>query len=132
MRLQCSPFTYFAVLIKALHWEHSYNISLYTLYMEQITKATLPRLPRVTRHASRVTRHASPPNRQGCQIVLGTTYQTGKKYTQITIPNGHKNYQMALKIDEMAIKYANIARCKVFQNLPKLGVLVWKCAIWQL
>jgi hypothetical protein len=31
----------------------------------------------------------------------------------------------------MAIKYTNIFHCKTLQNLPKLGFLVWKYAIWQ-
>jgi hypothetical protein len=31
----------------------------------------------------------------------------------------------------MVIKYTNIFHCKTFQNLPKLGFLVWKCTIWQ-
>jgi hypothetical protein len=40
------------------------------------------------------------------------------------IPNGRK-------IFEMAIKYSNNFQSKVHQNLPKLGLLVWKCTIWQ-
>jgi hypothetical protein len=32
----------------------------------------------------------------------------------------------------MSINYTNFVHCKTLQNLPKLGFLVWKCAIWQL
>jgi hypothetical protein len=31
----------------------------------------------------------------------------------------------------MAIKYSNIFQSKAIQNLPKLGLLVWKQTIWQ-
>jgi hypothetical protein len=31
----------------------------------------------------------------------------------------------------MVIKYTKIFRSKTFQNLPKLGFLVWKQTIWQ-
>jgi hypothetical protein len=37
---------------------------------------------------------------QGCQIFLGTTYQSRKKYTKVTtkhVPNGHKMYEMVVK-----------------------------------
>jgi hypothetical protein len=61
---------------------------------------------------------------QGCQIFLGTTYQHGKN-----LPNNHKIYQITIKyvcqmaayvcnapncrkIDQMAVKYANIFHCK--------------------
>jgi hypothetical protein len=27
--------------------------------------------------------------------------------------------------------YTNIVNCKTLQNLPKVGSLVWKYAIWQ-
>jgi hypothetical protein len=40
------------------------------------------------------------------------------------VPDEHKIYQMA-------IKCINIFFCKILQNLPKLGFLVWKYAIWQ-
>jgi hypothetical protein len=46
------------------------------------------------------------------------------KYTKWpqNIPNGHKIYQIALQYQY---------HCKTLQNLPKLGFLVWKYAIWQ-
>jgi hypothetical protein len=56
-----------------------------------------------------------------------------EKYTKLTlkctkwpqyIPNGRK-------IDQMAIKYTNIFRCKSLKNLPKRLILVRKNAIWQ-
>jgi hypothetical protein len=36
---------------------------------------------------------------QGCQIILGTIYQNGGKYTRwpINIPKGHKIYQISVK-----------------------------------
>jgi hypothetical protein len=40
------------------------------------------------------------------------------------MPDGHK-------LDQMAIKYANIVHRNTLQNLPKLVFLVWKQAIWQ-
>jgi hypothetical protein len=51
--------------------------------------------------------------KQGCQIFLGTTYQNGN------IPIGRKIYNIAIKI-------TNIFHGKTFQNLPKIGFLVWK------
>jgi hypothetical protein len=57
------------------------------------------------------------------------------------IPNGHNihyinGYNICVpkgrKIDHMAIKYTNIFHSKTFQNLPKLGFMVWKYTIWQL
>jgi hypothetical protein len=57
---------------------------------------------------------------QGCQIVLGTTYQNAKN-----IPNKHKIYKMAVcKVDQMAINFTNIFHCKTLQNLPKRGFWV--------
>jgi hypothetical protein len=48
------------------------------------------------------------------------------KYTKRpqNIPNGRKK-------DLMAIKYINNVHYKTLENLPKLGFLVWKYAIWQ-
>jgi hypothetical protein len=85
---------------------------------------------------------------QGCQISLDTTYQkifpmtisldtTYQKIFQMTIsPNTtyQKIFQMTIKstkLDQMAIKYTNIFRCKPLQNLPKFGFLVGKFATWQ-
>jgi hypothetical protein len=47
-------------------------------------------------------------------------------YTKLPciIPNGRKIFQMI-------IKYHNIFHSKALQNLPKLGFLDWKYAIWQ-
>jgi hypothetical protein len=43
-----------------------------------------------------------------------------------------QKYQMPVRyIDQMAIEYTNIFHWKSPQNLPKLGYLVWKYAIWQ-
>jgi hypothetical protein len=65
---------------------------------------------------------------QGCQIFLGTKYPNGGKYTKWpqNIPNGHKIFPMAAKIDQTIIKYSKIFHYKTLQNLPKLGFLVWK------
>jgi hypothetical protein len=63
---------------------------------------------------------------------LVQTYQNGKN-----IPNDHKLYQTAIhysichKIFQMIIKCNNIFHSKALQNLPKLGLLVWKQTIWQ-
>jgi hypothetical protein len=54
---------------------------------------------------------------QGCQICPGTTYQNGEKYTKLVqnIPNGHKNYQLAVKYrNQMAKKHLPL------QEPPKL------------
>jgi hypothetical protein len=40
------------------------------------------------------------------------------------IPNNHKMYQIAVKVDQMTINYTNIVHCKTLQNLPKSGILV--------
>jgi hypothetical protein len=42
-------------------------------------------------------------------------------------------YTKIYQIDQMAIKYTNIFHCKspLKKNVPKLGCLVWKYAIWQ-
>jgi hypothetical protein len=53
-------------------------------------------------------------------------YQITIKYTQWP-----QNISNGCKIDEMAMKYTNIYHCKFLQNLPKLGFLVRKYAIWQ-
>jgi hypothetical protein len=42
-----------------------------------------------------------------------------------------KMYQNDYKIYEKVIKFINICHCKTLQNLPKLGLLVWKYSIWQ-
>jgi hypothetical protein len=69
---------------------------------------------------------------QGCQIFLASIYQHGGN-----VPKYHKIYQMAVnssngrKIDQMSIKYTNIFHCQALQNLPELGSLVRKNAIWQ-
>jgi hypothetical protein len=34
-------------------------------------------------------------------------------------------------MDQIATKYTNTLHCKTIKNLPKLGFLVWKYAIWQ-
>jgi hypothetical protein len=39
--------------------------------------------------------------------------------------------QNGSKMDQMDMKRTNIWHCKALQNLPKLGFLVWKFAIWQ-
>jgi hypothetical protein len=56
---------------------------------------------------------------QGCQIVLGTKYHNGEKYTKWPL-----NISNSRKMDQMVIKYIKIFYCKTLQNLPKLGVLV--------
>jgi hypothetical protein len=38
---------------------------------------------------------------------------------------------MGYKIDQITINYTDIFHCKTLQNLPKLGFLIWKKAIWQ-
>jgi hypothetical protein len=43
---------------------------------------------------------------------------------QENMPNGRK-------IAQIATKYTNSFHCKTLQNLPKLGFLVLKYAIWQ-
>jgi hypothetical protein len=52
-----------------------------------------------------------------------------EKYTKLpqNIPNDYKMNQMAA----ICTKYTDIFHCKSLQNLPKLGFLVWKYAIWQ-
>jgi hypothetical protein len=58
---------------------------------------------------------------QGCQILLGTIYQNGEKYTKLPL-----NYQIATKLPnglnifQMVIKYTNLFHSKALQNLPKL------------
>jgi hypothetical protein len=53
------------------------------------------------------------------------------------IPNYRIIYQKTLnilncrKIDQVAIKYTNIFRCKTLQNLTKLRFFISKYAIWQ-
>jgi hypothetical protein len=56
----------------------------------------------------------------------GTIYQMSTKCTKwpYYIPFGHK-------IDKMGIKIPISSIFKIFQNLPKLGFLVWKYTIWQ-
>jgi hypothetical protein len=34
-------------------------------------------------------------------------------------------------MDQVSIEYTNISHCKILQNLPKFGFLVWKQTIWQ-
>jgi hypothetical protein len=34
-------------------------------------------------------------------------------------------------MDQVSIKYTHIFHCKIPQNLPKFGLLVWKQTIWQ-
>jgi hypothetical protein len=69
---------------------------------------------------------------QVCQIFLGKYYPNRKN-----VPNEHKMYQMVkkilnvCKIVQMAIKYFNLIPSRALQNLPKLGLLVWKETIWQ-
>jgi hypothetical protein len=69
--------------------------------------------------------------RQGCQFFLDTLYQSGKNIPNyqeiakiaINIPNGHKIYQMAIKILHFQ-----------FQGPPKftqIEILVGKYTIWQ-
>jgi hypothetical protein len=54
------------------------------------------------------------------------------EYTKLPL-----NYQMAINIpnngniSQMDKKYADIFHSKALQNLPKVGFLVWKHAIWQ-
>jgi hypothetical protein len=59
---------------------------------------------------------------QGCQIFLGTIYQRGEKYARLpqSIPNGHKIYQMAIKLSKcpkICILSPSIARpSKIYRN----------------
>jgi hypothetical protein len=51
--------------------------------------------------------------------------KTGEIYQIATkLPNGRNKFRMA-------IEYSNLFHSEASQNLPKLGFLVWKCAIWQ-
>jgi hypothetical protein len=82
----------------------------------------------------KMLRQFSRLDRQGCQIFLCTRYQNGKMYTYQIIINVSKwpqNIPYGRKTDQIVIKYTNIFHCKTLQNLPKLGFLVWKYAIWQ-
>jgi hypothetical protein len=77
---------------------------------------------------------------QGCQIVLGTTFQNEKTYTKMgngkhIYVNDHKIYQKLMKYTKWPwnIPTFSISRpskiCKyIYQNL---GFLVWKYTIWQ-
>jgi hypothetical protein len=63
---------------------------------------------------------------QDCQIFLGAKYQNVVKYTETgeNMPNGHKIYQMAVKLIKWPqnIPISSIARpSKIY---PKLGFLV--------
>jgi hypothetical protein len=42
-----------------------------------------------------------------------------------------QNIPNSYKVDKLSINYTNFFHCKTLQNLPKLGFLVWKYAIWQ-
>jgi hypothetical protein len=65
---------------------------------------------------------------QGCQILIGKTYQNGEKYTKRpqNVP-----IKLTNKIDHTAIKDTNILHYKTMQNLPKMGFWVWKYTVWQ-
>jgi hypothetical protein len=53
--------------------------------------------------------------RQGCQILLGTIYQNGKK-----LPNDHKIYQVAIcKTYEMVVKYSKWPQILPTFNYPR-------------
>jgi hypothetical protein len=56
----------------------------------------------------------------------GTNIPNNLKYTKW--PQNISNYR---KIDQLIIEYTNIFHFKTLQNLPKLGFLVSKYAIWQ-
>jgi hypothetical protein len=63
---------------------------------------------------------------QGCQIVLGATYQNGKNMPKMTTKNAKRpqNLSYGSKIDKMSLKFTNIFHCKTLRNLPKLAFLV--------
>jgi hypothetical protein len=61
------------------------------------------------------------PTNQGCQIFLGTMYQSGKKHTKLLQDSKFK----------IAIKFSNIFHSKVLHSIPKAGLLVLKYTIWQ-
>jgi hypothetical protein len=78
---------------------------------------------------------------QGCQIFLGTIYQNGGGGT---IPNNQKIYRMATKYTKWPQNIPNARKITKWtyylptssiaipwKNLPKLGFLVWKYAVWQ-
>jgi hypothetical protein len=82
-------------------------------------------------------------------VHLGTRSLREKKtglpdFSCYNIPKGRKMYQITTKfpkwpqttlngrkIYKMAIKYTNILKYKVFQNIPKSGYLLSKYTIWQ-
>jgi hypothetical protein len=47
------------------------------------------------------------------------------------LPNGHKMYQNGSNKFQMAIEFTNLFHSKALKNLPKLGFLLRKYAIWQ-
>jgi hypothetical protein len=57
---------------------------------------------------------------QGCQIFLGTTYQNGKKYTEIlqNIPNGQKIFQNGRTINQIYKKYTTLSISKPSNTYP--------------
>jgi hypothetical protein len=61
---------------------------------------------------------------QGYQIFL---YQMTLKHNKWS-----QNIPTDPTVHRTAIKYTNFFHCKTLQNLPNLGFLVWKYAIWQL
>jgi hypothetical protein len=69
-----------------------------------------------------------------CQIFAGKTYQNGGKYTKMTstftkiVINYTKKGRI---IFQMALKYTNIFHSTALQNIPTLGIWVWKYTIWQ-
>jgi hypothetical protein len=70
------------------------------------------------------------PRHQGCQIILGTTYQNSEKFIRWpqNVPNGHKIAQISVKY----YKYVNIFQCtRALQNLPKWWFFGLKKNIWQ-
>jgi hypothetical protein len=58
-------------------------------------------------------------------------------FSWYNIPNGHKIYQTARKLNKWqgnwpnGQKYTNIFDCKTLQNISKLRFLVLKYTIWQ-
>jgi hypothetical protein len=67
---------------------------------------------------------ARPSQQQGCQILLGATYQNGENFTKWpqNMPNDHETYQMAMKHTNGSKIYQHC----IFQgppNIPKEGFL---------
>jgi hypothetical protein len=67
---------------------------------------------------------------QGCQIFLVLTYQKYSKKTT-NYSKWSQNIPIAHEIYQVSIKFNKIILLQAFQNISKLGFLVWKYTIWQ-